>query len=219
MATQKKRRRVTPTPVVAEPAPTPEAAAPEGVPPEAAPQAALPSQEALRGPLAEAKLAVEGLQPLKVVAASGYLAALLRDARILVFDHAELLYETSIAHFCEPADLLSVHLRDTGEPVVAAAGQVFFYQRKVGEWLTYEGAKTPISREGDLLLASLPGMEEFRHVFEDFASSADADPQQFRGWCARKTDLKSLVELPSLSPSLADVRDELAGDYAYLQQL
>ncbi|CAJ1407102.1 unnamed protein product [Effrenium voratum] len=128
-------------------------------------------------------------------------------------------YETSIAHFCEPADLLSVHLRDTGEPVVAAAGQVFFYQRKVGEWLTYEGAKTPISREGDLLLASLPGMEEFRHVFEDFASSADADPQQFRGWCARKTDLKSLVELPSLSPSLADVRDELAGDYAYLQQL
>ena len=66
MATQKKRRRVTPTPVVAEPAPTPEAAAPEGVPPEAAPQASLPSQEALRGPLAEAKRAVEGLQPLKV---------------------------------------------------------------------------------------------------------------------------------------------------------
>ena len=143
---------------------------------------------------------------------------------------------------------------------------------EVGEWLTYEGAKTPISREGDLLLASLPGMEEFRHIFEDFASSADADPQHFRDWCARrhvqtfmflfscfffffffhfsffsslvfgplgfhhfpdqlsklsislgfpvrKTDLKSLVELPSLSPSLADVRDELAGDYAYLQQL
>ncbi|CAL1165712.1 unnamed protein product [Cladocopium goreaui] len=155
--------------------------------------------------------AVKQLQPLKVVMNSGYLAALLPDARILVFDHKALLCETSIAHLCEPKELLSLQLRESDPVIAASNGRVFFFHRSMAAWFSFATSST----EEELLLASLLGTKDFEAKFVNFVESREADPQHFREWpgsrkgsrgrlCSQFPSLRSLADLPNLSSSLAD---------------
>eukprot|EP00438_Fugacium_kawagutii_P016589 Skav204210 [mRNA] locus=scaffold985:402021:407224:- [translate_table: standard] len=170
-AAPRKRKRVTPTllaPADSDTGPSP--AVPAAVAPPDAQQGA-PELEVV------AK-AVEQLQPLKVVMNSKYLAALLRDARILVFDEKALLCETSIAHLCKPKELLSLQLRESDPVIAATNGRVFFFCRVVGEWFSFN---VTTSMEEELLLALQLG-KGFEAKFVSFAGSSQADPQHFRQW-------------------------------------
>ena len=197
MAAVRKRKRITPTLLTAPAGPDPSVTG--------APLADVPTAVAVKFSTSQelevVSKAVKQLQPLKVVTNAGYMAVLLRDARILVFDHQAMLCETSIAHLCQPQELLSLQLRDS-EPVISATkGRIFFFRRSVGQWFSFSSTTS----EEELLLASVLGPKEFQSKFVSFAESPQADPQYFRELCSRLPSLRSLTDLPNLSAKLADV--------------
>ena len=85
-----KRKRVVPELVTVAPAPAPKRLAADA-------KASRPSED-----LEHLATALRRLKPLKLVTTSEHLAALLPDARVLVFDSQKLLCEAQIGHLCKP---------------------------------------------------------------------------------------------------------------------